>query len=133
MTSLSQVLCLKAEELFSQCMRSLEYNREYKATTKNEFEKMNNFQNIRKYPLFANFRKIIFLIDGSLNFQFFDRPANNMMNKRDNNCEIKYIPNLVYDINYDINIQNIGELNYFYISNFHTLYKNRRFHPFALL
>ena len=122
-TSLSQVLCLKAEELFSQCMRSLEYNREYKATTKNEFEKMNNFQNIRKYPLFANFRKIIFLIDGSLNFQFFDRPANNMMNKRDNNCEIKYIPNLVYDINYDINIQNIGELNYFYRSPYGKTYK----------
>ena len=122
-TSLSQILCLKAEELFSQCMRSLEYNKEYKATTLNEFEKMNNFQNVRKFPLFINFRKIIFLIDGSLNFQFFDRPANNKMNKRDNDCDIKYIPNLIYDINYKVSLNEIGFLNYFYRSQYGQTFK----------
>ena len=122
-TSLSQILCSKAEELFSQCMRSLEYNKDYKPTTFAEIEKMNNFQNVRKFPLFINFRKIIFLIDGSLNFQFFDRPANNKMNKRDNNCDIKYIPNLIYDINYKINLDDIGILNYFYRSNYGQTYK----------
>ena len=122
-TSLSQVLCLKAEELFSQCMRSLDYNKEYNPTTFNEIEKMDNFQNIRKFPLFANFRKIIFLIDGSLNFQFFDRPANNKMNKRDNDCDIKYIPNLIYDINYKVDLNDIGVLNYFYRSKYGQTYK----------
>ena len=122
-TSLSQILCLKAEELFSQCMRSLDYNKEYKATTFNEIEIMDNFQNIRKFPLFVNFRKIIFLIDGSLNFQFFDRPANNRMNKRDNDCDIKYIPNLIYDINYKIDLNDINVLNYFYRSIYGHTYK----------
>ena len=74
-TSLSQVLCQKAEELFSQCMRSLEYNKEYLASSVSYIEGLQCFQKIKKYPLFINFRKIIFLIDGSLNFQFFDRPA----------------------------------------------------------
>ena len=122
-SSLSQVLCLKAEELFSQCMRNLEYNKEYKPTTLADIEKMDNFQNIRKYPLFVNFRKIIFLIDGSLNFQFFDRPAKNKMNKRDNNCDIKYIPNLIYDINYKVDLDNIGVLNYFYRSRYGQTFK----------
>ena len=122
-TSLSQILCLKAEELFSQCMRSLAYNNEYKPTTLAELEKMNNFQNIRKYPLFVNFRKIIFLIDGSLNFQFFDRPANNKLNKRDNDCDIKYIPNLIYDINYKVCLDDIGVLNHFYRSRYGQTYK----------
>ena len=122
-TSLSQILCLKAEELFAQCMRSLEYNKEYKPTTFSEIQKMNNFQNVRKYPLFVNFRKIIFLIDGSLNFQFFDRPTNNKMNKRDNNCDLKYIPNLTYDINYKVSFDDIGTLNYFYRSQYGQTYK----------
>ena len=117
-TSLSQVLCLKAEELFLQCMRSLEYNKEYKSSSINQIENLESFQNIKKYPMFINFRKIIFLIDGSLNFQFFDRPTNNRMNKIDNQCDIKFIPDLSYDINYKINIDNIGILNYFYRSQY---------------
>ena len=115
-TSLSHVLCLKAEELFSQCMRSLEYNKDYTASSLKEIENLESFMNIKKYPMFINFRKIIFLIDGSLNFQFFDRPTNNRMNKIDNQCDIKYIPNLSYDINYETNVDDIGILNYFYRS-----------------
>ena len=115
-TSLSHVLCLKAEELFSQCMRSLEYNKDYTASSLKQIENLESFMNIKKYPMFINFRKIIFLIDGSLNFQFFDRPTNNRMNKIDNQCDIKYIPNLSYDINYEINVDDIGILNYFYRS-----------------
>ena len=122
-SSLSQILCSKSEELFSQCMRSLEYNKEYKPTTFAEIEKMNDFQNIIKYPLFVNFRKIIFLIDGSLNFQFFDRPASNKMNKRDNDCDIKYIPNLLYDVNYKVSLDDVGILNYFYRSRYGETYK----------
>ena len=59
-TSLSQILCLKAEELFSQCMRNLDYNKDYKATTLNEIETMDNFQNIKKFPLFVNLGKLYF-------------------------------------------------------------------------
>jgi len=115
-TSLSHVLCLKAEELFSQCMRSLEYNKDYTASSLKQIENLESFMNVKKYPMFINFRKIIFLIDGSLNFQFFDRPTNNRMNKIDNQCDIKYIPNLSYDINYEINVDDFGILNYFYRS-----------------
>ena len=112
-TSLSHVLCLKAEELFSQCMRSLDYNKEYMPSSLKQIENLESFQKIKKYPMFMNFRKIIFLIDGSLNFQFFDRPTNNRMIKRDNQCDIKYINVLEYDINYKINMDDIGVLNYF--------------------
>ena len=115
-TSLSHVLCLKAEELFSQCMRSLEYNKEYVASSLKQIENLESFQSMKKNPMFLNFRKIIFLIDGSLNFQFFDRPTNNRLNKIDNQCDIKYIPNLTYDVNYEIDVDNIGNLNYFYRS-----------------
>ena len=122
-TSLSQVLCLKAEELFSQCMRNLEYNKEYKASSLSYIENLQSFLNIKKYPMFINFRKIIFLIDGSLNFQFFDRPTNNRMNKRDNQCDIKYIPDMEYDINYKIDLDQIGVLNYFYRSKYGKTFK----------
>ena len=67
--------------------------------------------------------KLIFMIDGSLNFQFFDRPAKNKMNKRDNDCDIKYIPNIEYDINYKVDLDNIGILNYFYRSRYGQTYK----------
>ena len=68
------------------------------------------------------------MIDGSLNFQFFDRPANNKMNKRDNDCDIKYIPNLIYDINYKVNLDEVTkekldilkEADHIFISNLRT-------------
>lgn len=40
------------------------------------------------------------------------------MNKRDNDCDIKYIPNIEYDINYKVDLDNIGILNYFYRSRY---------------
>jgi hypothetical protein len=121
-TSLSQSLCLKAEELFSRAIRNLNLF-EYKPNSLDYILKLNSFSDLKKFPSFLNFRKLIFMLDGSLNFQFFDRPANNRMNKRDNNCDVKYIPNLVYDINYKINIKSVGELNYFYRSQYGEPYK----------
>ena len=58
-----------------------------------------------------------------MNFQFFDRPAKNKMNKRDNDCDIKYIPNIEYDINYQVDLDDIGILNYFYRSRYGQTYK----------
>ena len=122
-TSLSQILCQKSEELFSRCMRDIVKDSVYKPTSLDEIKNLNSFQNIKKYPLFVNFRKLIFLIDGSLNFQFFDRPTDNKMNKLDNDCDIKYIPKLEYDVQYEVNIYNIGLLNYFYRSQYGNTFK----------
>ena len=61
-------------------------------------------------------------------FQFFDRPTNNRINKIDNQCDIKYIPNLSYDINYKIDVDNIGILNYILRQNVNLLsFKFSRF------
>ena len=124
-TSLSQNLCLKGEELFSQTMRSLPYHKDHVPNNRSDIDKMNNFQSIKKYPLFVNFRKLIFLIDGSLNFQFFDRPTNNKLNKLDNDIDIKYVPDYEYDINYKNNIDKIGKLNIFYRSQYGKTYKGK--------
>ena len=55
---------------------------------------MSSFLSQNKYPLFLNFRKLIFMIDGSLNFQFFDRPNRNKLKKRQDDCDNKILPRL---------------------------------------
>ena len=39
----------------------------------NEMKKISSFRDVNSYPIFINFRKIMFMIDGSLTFQFFKR------------------------------------------------------------
>ena len=72
-TSLSQSLCLKAEELFSRAIRNLNYLK-YEPTPLEYILKLNSFSDLKKFPSFINFRKLIFMLDGSLNFKFFDSP-----------------------------------------------------------
>ena len=59
---------------------------------------MSSFVYQQKYPLFINFRKLIFMIDGSLNFQFFDRPNKNKLRKRQDDCDIRFYPDCEYDV-----------------------------------
>ena len=90
-TSLSQSLCLKAEELFSRAIRNLNLF-EYKPNSLDYILKLSSFSDLKKFPSFLNFRKLIFMLDGSLNFQFFDRPINNELKKREIDCDIKFYP-----------------------------------------
>ena len=59
---------------------------------------MSSFVHQQKYPLFVNFRKLIFMIDGSLNFQFFDRPNKNKLRKRQDDCDIRFYHDCQYDV-----------------------------------
>ena len=56
------------------------------------------------------------MLDGSLNFQFFDRPINNELKKREIDCDIKFYPFCKYDCNHSTNSQQIGIKNFFYRS-----------------
>ena len=114
-TSLSQSLCLKAEELFSLAIKNLNLF-EYKPNSLDYILKLNSFSDLKKFPSFLNFRKLIFMLDGSLNFQFFDRPINNELKKSEIDCDIKFYPFCKYDCNYSNNSQQIGIKNLFYRS-----------------
>ena len=76
---------------------------------------MSSFISLNKYPLFLNFRKLIFMIDGSLNFQFFDRPNRNKLKKRQDDCDIRYYSDCQYDVMVDLSymINRPGNI-YFY-------------------
>ncbi len=58
------------------------------------------------------------MIDGSLNFQFFDRPINNELEKQEVDCDIKFYPSCQYDCNYSISTNLIGYQNMFYRSHY---------------
>ena len=95
-TSLSQVLCTKVEEMFSNLLSKIGLNYIHKRREMKEILNLKSFKDINAYPLFVNFRKIIFLIDASINRQFFDRPIENKLVKKNENCDILYCENEIY-------------------------------------
>ena len=95
-TSLSQVLCTKVEEMFSNLLKTIGLNYIHKRREMKEILNLKSFKDINAYPLFVNFRKIIFLIDASINRQFFDRPIENKLVKKNENCDILYCENEIY-------------------------------------
>ena len=98
-TSLSQSLCAFAENAFIRGLKkSSKLKCQINPTNQKIYEKMSSFVGQKKYPLFLNFRKLIFMIDGSLNFQFFDRPNKNQLKKRQEDCDIRYYPDCQYDV-----------------------------------
>ena len=98
-TSLSQSLCAFAENTFIRGLkRSPNISCDMNPTNQKTYEKMSSFVHHQKYPLFINFRKLIFMIDGSLTFQFFDRPNKNKLKKRQDDCDIRYYPDCEYDV-----------------------------------
>lgn len=80
-TSLSQSLCAHVENFFAQAIKNSNIPINIIPTSQKVYQKMSSFVSQRKYPLFLNFRKLLFMIDGSLNYQFFDRPNNNQLKK----------------------------------------------------
>ena len=154
-TSLSQHLCERQQNIFEQTMvRKMEnnYNNdnqnnksddkidlEYSPLTNNELRQISNFRQLYKYPIFANFRKIMFMIDGSLTHQFFSRIKLEIY-EGDHDSEYYYLNNYEYEVNeYSFN-DNTKNMNFFCRSptfvektkllkeanesNFLTFYKN---------
>lgn len=73
-------------------------------------DKKNSFREIYNYPLFVNFRKILFLIDGSINGQFFYRENRNKLSKNEKDSDIYYIKDCDYKLNNYIS-QDVFEYN----------------------
>ena len=103
-TSLSQSLCAHVENFFAQAIKNSNIPINIIPTNQKVYQKMSSFVSQRKYPLFLNFRKLLFMIDGSLNYQFFDRPNNNQLKKRQEDCDIRYYPDCEYDVMADLSL-----------------------------
>ena len=103
-TSLSQNLCEYVENYFIQGIKNSQFPLNILPTNQKTYEKISSFATQKKYPLFLNFRKLLFMIDGSLNYQFFDRPNNNQLKKRQEDCDIRYYPDCEYDVMADLSI-----------------------------
>ena len=73
-----------------------------------------SFRDLYNYPVFMNFRKILFMIDGSLTFQFFYR-HNLRIYEGNHDSENSYIKDYLYDVN-EYNINNYNNINFFYRS-----------------
>ena len=67
------------------------------------------------YPIFVNFRKIMFMIDGSLTFQFFSR-LNLKTYEGDPDTEYFYSKDYIYDVNKYSYKNNYKYINFFYRS-----------------
>ena len=65
-TSLSQTLCNKVQNIFGKYFK-------YKKVEEEDLKFFDSFREITSYPIFINFRKLLFMIDTSLTFQFFYR------------------------------------------------------------
>ena len=124
-TSLSQHLCERQQTIFEQTMvRKMEeklndeinkINLEYDPILNNALRTISSFRRLYKYPIFANFRKIIFLIDGSLTFQFFRR-RNLSIYEHDHDTEYAYSKDHIYEVNEYSYKEKIKYMNFFYRS-----------------
>ena len=80
-TSLSKSLCEEQVKVFTQMVNkvnAISYKENNNINNNNHInrrgriiDEIYSFRDIYSYPAFINFRKIMFLIDGSLTFQFF--------------------------------------------------------------
>ena len=93
-TSLSQPLCEKQQKIFEETMvRKIdELESDYFPISNDGLKLMSSFIGLSEYPIFANFRKIMFMIDGSLNSHFFNSEG-------DHNTKYFYSKNYIYDVN----------------------------------
>ena len=116
-TSLSQDLCERQQNIFEQSMvrKIEEIYKLYKPISKSVLRSISSFRKLNEYPLFANFRKILFMIDGSLTFQFFSR-HNLTTYEGNHDTEYNYIKDYEYEVNkYSYN-SNDNYINFFYRS-----------------
>ena len=121
-TSLSQHLCERQQNIFEQTMvRKMEeklngeYNLEYDPISNDSLRGISSFRQLNKYPIFANFRKIILMIDGSLTFQFFKR-HNLSIYEDDHDTEYFYSKDYLYEVNQYSYNNSTKYMNFFYRS-----------------
>ena len=75
---------------------------------------VSSFRQLYNYPVFINFRKILFMIDGSLTFQFFSRHKL-MIYEGNHDSEYFYIKDYIYNVN-KYEFENNKYMNFFYRS-----------------
>ena len=92
-----------------------EINLEYDPISDNALRSISSFRKLYKYPIFTNFRKLMFMIDGSLNFQFFSR-HNLMIYEHDYDTEYFYSKDHEYEVNGYSYINKSKYMNFFYRS-----------------
>ena len=116
-TSLSQHLCEKQKNIFEEIMvnKMEEIKSFYSPISSHLLKTMSSFRNLSKYPIFVNFRKIMFMIDGSLTFQFFSR-LNLDIYEGDHDTEYFYSKDYKYEVNQYSSNQNYKYINFFYRS-----------------
>ena len=114
-TSLSQHLCEKQKNIFEELMiNKIEEIKElYSPISSYLLKAMPSFRYLSNYPIFVNFRKILFMIDGSLTFQFFSR-HNLSIYEGDHDTEYFYSKNYKYEVNQYSSNQNYKYINFFY-------------------
>ena len=99
--SYSQDLCERAQSLFEFMLRKTEIINEikYYPISKLKLHEIRSFDDVKSFPLFVNFRKLLFLIDSSMTFQFFKRDNFYKMPLPTNECEYTFQSNLKYICN----------------------------------
>ena len=130
-TSLSKSLCEEQVKVFNQMVNkvnaisykennnNINNNNSHINRNRRIVDEIYSFRDIYSYPAFFNFRKIMFLIDGSLTFQFFRRKNLRIMENSDESM-FEYDKNKVYICNNyyilsDDKFRN-NYINYFYRS-----------------
>ena len=116
-TSLSQSLCEKQQNILEETMirkiedKNKEFN--YYPISNTILKSFSSFRKLNKYPIFANFRKLMFMIDGSLTFQFFSRHKLKFY-EGNKDTEYYYSKDNIYEVNkYSYN-QKTKYIDFFY-------------------
>ena len=115
-TSFSQELCDKVQNLFEKMLESTNnfVNLNYKGLSRDGISMLPSFDLIQQFPVFLNFRKLMFMIDSSITFQFFARTSFKYSGLTD--CQIAYNANQLYICNNyssDMNPYNLQKANFF--------------------
>ena len=98
-TSYNQDLCDKTEKLFETMVSKSGFHVNYFSLQKQAVAKLASFKDIKSFPCFFNFRKLMFLIDSALTFQFFKRENFHKLLLSLHDCEITFIPTQEYYCN----------------------------------
>ena len=113
-TSFSQELCDKVQNLFEKMLESTNTFINYTGIKRDDFSTLQTFDSIQRFPVFMNFRKLMFMIDSSITFQFFARTSFKYSGLKD--CQITYSANQLYICNNyssNTNPTNLQKANFF--------------------
>ena len=98
-TSLSQNLCFKVQDIFRDIVQKQGIDIIFSDFRQDKIKMIHSFRDISEYPLFINFRKLMFMIDGSITFQFFKRKNLRIFQNLNPNCSFEYSSDTIYECN----------------------------------